>query len=46
LGPGPRRRTSDLAKAKAHLEQAVALIPGWSAAEQELHRVTLALQAL
>ena len=41
-----RRRTGDLAKAKAHLEQALELRPGWPEAAQELRRVTHALEAL
>jgi tetratricopeptide (TPR) repeat protein len=41
-----RRRTGDLAKAKAQLEQALELRPSWPEAEQELRRVTRALEAL
>ena len=41
-----RRRSGDLAKAKAHLEQALELRPGWPEAAQELRRVTRALEAL
>jgi tetratricopeptide (TPR) repeat protein len=41
-----RRRAGDLAKASAHLEQALELRPGWPVAQQELRRVTRALEAL
>jgi len=41
-----RRRTGDLAKAKAHLEQALELRPGWPEAQQELRRATNVLEAL
>src|SRR5262249_36502852 len=35
-----RRRTGELAKAKAQLEEALELRPGWLPAQQELQRVT------
>jgi tetratricopeptide (TPR) repeat protein len=41
-----RRQTGDLAKAKAHLEQALELRPGWPSASGELARVKRALEAL
>jgi tetratricopeptide (TPR) repeat protein len=41
-----RRRTGALPRAKAHLEQALALRPRWPEAARELRRVTWALEAL
>jgi tetratricopeptide (TPR) repeat protein len=41
-----RRRTGALPRAKAHLEQALALRPGWPEATLELRRVTRALESL
>jgi hypothetical protein len=39
-----RRRTGDLGKARAQLEQALELRPHWPAAERELLRVNRALE--